>query len=299
MKSKVLFYLCCLVFFSQPLHAKEHNHSAKKVHWFQTTDSFYNQRIWMSWGYNRAWFGKSDVHFKGPGYDFTVDKLIARDRPAPFSWKLYFNPNTSSIPQYNWHLGFFIKKRFFVTAGMDHMKYVMVPDQLANVSGTIDASKSTKYQGEYNASSMKMSEDFLRFEHTNGLNLVSIDGGYLAPIFRTEKDIIRINANVGFGIGMLICKTDVKVLDYGLDNRFHLSGMSIHASAGLRVDVWKYFFVASEFKGGFISLPNVLIHNNKTDLANQHFTFLQYQITAGLSCRFWYLQGHRTKTKAI
>lgn len=281
----------------QQMEAKQPHHETKKVYWFTTQDSFFTQRIWFGWGYNRAWFTKSDIHFKGPGYNFTVANLIARDRPAPFQAKLYFNPTTSSIPQYDWHIGFCIKKRWFVDIAMDHMKYVMVPDQSAQVTGTIDAAESNKYQGVYRQTNMQMSKDFLRFEHTNGLNLIAVEGGYIAPIFRTRKDILRINANVGIGFGVLVCKTDVKVLDYGLDNRFHLSGVSLHAIGGLRLDIWKYFFIASEAKGGYITLPDVLIHNNRTDLANHHFGFLQYQITAGLTYQLSKLYTHHSTAK--
>lgn len=297
MKKGWVIILLLLALGMREVVAKEPHHDSKKVYWFNTQDSFYTQRIWFDWGYNRAWFTKSDIHFKGPGYDFTVAKLVAHDRPAPFQAKLYFNPTTSSIPQYDWHIGFCIKKRWFVNIAMDHMKYVMVPDQNAQVTGTIDASKSQTYQGVYQQTNMPMSKDFLRFEHTNGLNLIAVEGGYLAPIFRTRKDILRINANVGVGLGVLVCKTDVKVLEYGLDNRFHLSGVSMHAIAGLRIDIWKYFFIASEAKGGYITLPDVLIHNNRTDLANHHFGYVQYQITAGLSYQISKLYSHHTKSK--
>ncbi len=297
MKKGGVILLLLLSMGIREVKAKEPHHDSKKVYWFNTKDSFFTQRIWFGWGYNRAWYTKSDIHFKGPGYDFTVAKLVARDRPAPFAAKLYLNPTTSSIPQYDWHIGFCIKKRWFVNIAMDHMKYVMVPDQNAQVTGTIDASKSQTYQGVYQQTHMPMSKDFLRFEHTNGLNLIAVEGGYLAPIFMTRKDILRINANVGVGLGVLVCKTDVKVLGYGLDNRFHLSGVSLHAVAGLRMDIWKYFFIASEAKGGYITLPDVLIHNNRTDLANHHFGYLQYQITAGLSYQISKLCSHAAKLK--
>ena len=36
------------------------------------------------WGWNRAAFSNSDIHFKGNGYDFVLHKVVAHDRPSEF-----------------------------------------------------------------------------------------------------------------------------------------------------------------------------------------------------------------------
>jgi len=46
------------------------------------------------WGYNRSDYPTSDIHFTGPGYDFTLHDVVAADAPTPFDgFKTYFNPN--------------------------------------------------------------------------------------------------------------------------------------------------------------------------------------------------------------
>jgi len=43
------------------------------------------------WGWNRSVYTKSDIHFKGNGYDFQLDDVVAHDRQTPFRTNIYFN----------------------------------------------------------------------------------------------------------------------------------------------------------------------------------------------------------------
>jgi len=51
------------------------------------------------WGWNRSLYSKSDIHFKGNNYDFTLTNIEARDRQSKFAFSTYFQ--TVTIPQYN------------------------------------------------------------------------------------------------------------------------------------------------------------------------------------------------------
>jgi hypothetical protein len=57
------------------------------------------------WGYNRAAFSNSDIHFWGDGYDFKITNVMALDEPDPIS-KEYIGPTTFTIPQYNYRVGY-------------------------------------------------------------------------------------------------------------------------------------------------------------------------------------------------
>ena len=46
--------------------------SSNTKNWFDTKDRFHTNRIYFYWGYNRSIYSKTDIHFHGPGYDFTV-----------------------------------------------------------------------------------------------------------------------------------------------------------------------------------------------------------------------------------
>jgi len=77
------------------------NDSLKVWKWFPKELPELNKgRFYFNWGYNRARFIKSTIHFSSPSYDFTLFDVIADDRPSPFSFDQYFNPVKATIPQY-------------------------------------------------------------------------------------------------------------------------------------------------------------------------------------------------------
>jgi hypothetical protein len=81
-------------------------------------------------------FSKSDIHFKGNGYDFVLHNVVAHDRPSDLSWD-YINPKEVSIPQFNFRYGYFIKDNLAIVIAQDHMKYVMDQNQTVDITGNI------------------------------------------------------------------------------------------------------------------------------------------------------------------
>jgi hypothetical protein len=60
-----------------------------------------NKKWFLTWGYNRTQYLPSTIHFIGPGYDFTLSEVKAKDMPNPFTAKEYFNPGLITIPQFS------------------------------------------------------------------------------------------------------------------------------------------------------------------------------------------------------
>ena len=67
---------------------------------------------------------------------------------------------------------------------------------------------------------------------------------------------------------------------------FTLSGYGVHALAGLNVSLFKNFFVQTEFKGGYTSLPAIRTTANKSDTASQDFFYIQYNLVFGYKWSF-------------
>jgi hypothetical protein len=251
---------------------------AKRLKW--KTESSNKGSIYLYWGYNRAWFTHSDIHFAGPEYDMTFYDLKAKDRPSKFSFDAYFK--NLSVPQYNFRLGYFVTNNLHLSFGIDHMKYVVNNDQLAKYSGAISPSFSPTYGGTHFLDTISLTEHVLRFEHTNGLNLISFDVEYLQPVANLYRHKLWLKWNFGVGGVWVITKTDLKVFDDGIDNRFHLSGYSVTAKTGPRLEFWHWAFIASEVKAGYMTLPDVLINNDQPKRANHNFGFLEFYIVAGV-----------------
>ncbi|MEZ4722837.1 MAG: hypothetical protein R2813_13270 [Flavobacteriales bacterium] len=248
----------------------------------QRKGSFY-----LYWGYNRSAYTRSDLHFHGPDYDFTIIDAKAKDRPSPWSSE-YYNINTLSIPQYVYRLGYYLNDRLCVSAGLDHMKYVMVQDQPAKVKGYISSAASAKYAGNYEGQSVVMSGDFLQFEHSDGLNLATVDVSYLYPLYAMNKDKIVLNWNIGGGGFFMITKTRSYVFDKGQDNKFHLSGLTAHLKAGPRIEFWNRFFIGAETKVGYTLLPWILLDGpEKPQRASHKVAYIEGYGVAGFYFRFW------------
>ena len=234
------------------------------------------------WGWNRAAYSRSNIHFTGTNYDFTLDKVEARDRQSEFKVSTYLNPANMTIPQTNVRFGYFLKDNLEVSVGVDHMKYVMVQNQPVNINGYIVGTETT-YDGTYNNQEIILADSFLTFEHTDGLNYINFEVNkhkYLYTINTGKRSPIYINALGGGGIGALLPKSNTKLFGGERYDEFHLAGYGCSIKAGLNI-AFGHFFIQSEWKGGFINLPDIRTTNNKADRASQNFVYSQANITFG------------------
>lgn len=244
-------------------------------------------KFFISWGGNRETFSKSDIHFKGDNYNFTIHDASAKDKPK--GWHIdYINPTRMTIPQTNFRLGYFISDKYNVVLGLDHMKYVMKPNKYKSVSGYIDlptTEPGSVYNQVFDGSPYYVSEDFLRFEHTDGLNYVFAEFNRFDDISSLLKikntDVFQINIFEGLGAGVLYPKTNSTLLQKDRYDHFHVSGYGVSINAGLTFLFFKYFYVETSLKGGFINMPDIRTTNNTSESASQHFFFLQRIISVG------------------
>jgi len=251
--------------------------------WFDLKDKYHEKRAYLYWGYNRDYYLKSDISIHGPGYNFTIYNVSALDKQSPFSAKVYFGLNTLSIPQYNYRAGFYIKNNIHISFGLDHMKYVVVQNQTVKMNGVIDSTVSTQYAGNYANKNVTLTPDFIRLQHTNGLNVLTLDAGWLMPIYHTQKDIIHIGWNFGAGGCFVITRTEFHFMNVFYYNPFHFSGIAFPVYTGPRIDFWKCIFIAAEVKTGEVFLPWAPAENTPTSGIHQNITYLEYYIVGGLS----------------
>ena len=171
-------------------------------------------KVFVSWGGNRESFSKSDIHFTGEDYDFTIKDASAHDKPK--GWHIdYINPARMTIPQTNVKVGYFISDKYTVSLGVDHMKYVMNRNRNKTVDGYINLPLSetgSQFNGTYNNESTFVSKDFLMFEHTNGLNFVYAEFARyddISKLFNIQNtDKFQINLTEGLAGGILYPKTN-------------------------------------------------------------------------------------------
>nr|WP_315152335.1 hypothetical protein [uncultured Flavobacterium sp.] len=241
----------------------------------------------ISWGGNRGYFTDSDITFKGNDYNFTVENAKSHDKPK--GWHVdYITPGRMTIPQTNFKLGYFISDKYIVFVGVDHMKYVMTQGQTANISGEINyplSHPSSKFNGTFNGTPTVMTEDFLMFEHTDGLNYVYTEIARQDDISSwfgiTNTDKFQININEGVGIGALYPKTNTTLMGQERHDAFHVSGFGTSIKAGINFTIFKYFTIEGTLKGGYINMPDIRTTKSSSDTASQHFFFGETIISFG------------------
>lgn len=239
-------------------------------------------KLFVFWGGNRENYSKSDIRFKGEDYDFTLHNVAAHDLPKGYHID-YFNPTRMTIPQTNAKIGYFITDHYNISVGVDHMKYVMYNDRRVNFSGFYPDAGSFNENPVDNE--LTLDEDFLLFEHTNGLNYVYAEIARVDDVsglfgeWNTDK--FQINITEGIGGGVLYPRTNTTLLEKERYDQFHIAGYGMSLKAGLNFTFFKHFFIHAELKGGYIEMNDIRTTNNRADSAEQNFWFLQRILALG------------------
>ena len=276
MKRNFLLLVLTFCLFSQYTFSQEQNNIPEKY-------TAHNKgKFYLSWGGNRESYTKSDVNFRGDNYNFTVENMDAHDKPK--GWHVdYINPTRMTIPQTNFRLGYYISDHYSVSVGWDHMKYVMTQYQTANLSGYINTDEG--FDDVFNHTPKVMTEDFLTYEHTDGLNYINAEFARhndISKLFTIgNTDVLQINLSEGLGAGVLYPKTNTMLMGRDRHDAFHVSGYGVSAKAALNITFLKHFYIQGELKGGYINMNDIRTTANDSDKASQHFMFFQRIIEVG------------------
>ncbi len=235
-------------------------------------------KMYVFWGWNFDWFSHSDINFTGDQYNFDLKDVVAKDRRLKFTLGGYLNPGVATIPQYNFRIGYFFKDNYSVSIGTDHMKYVVVTDQIVPITGYINGS-NTKYDGVYENEDIALSDDFLHLEHTDGLNYVNADIRRFDELINWGK--VQVNLTEGIGAGILYPRTNSTLLMNERYDEFHVAGYGFSGVVALNLTFFKNFFLQSEFKTGYINMPDIRTTMSSSDKASQDFIFYQVNILFG------------------
>ena len=244
------------------------------------------------WGYNRSAYPTSDIHFKGNGYDFTLNNVVATDAPTTFDgFKTYFNPTLFTVPEFNVRAGYFIQDNLSISIGWDHMKYVMVQDQASQITGFINAQVSNPafsvnpaYVGTYNNTPITIaSKDFLKYEHTDGFNYASVELEHYKTLWVPGKGKISLEWINGVGVGAVVPRSDVRLFTLGRNNYWNLAGAGASLKTGLRLNLTRFLFFEAAAKGGYTQLWDVRTTGQLGDYAEQSIWFGEVYGALGLS----------------
>lgn len=179
-----------------------------------------NGRFFVHWGYNFSSYAKSDIHFKGPGYAFTLHDVKAGDRPSKLSLD-YINPARITIPQFNFHFGYFINDNYSISLGWDHMKYVVNTPQSVKFTGYADAQVSDPaipsgiFGNTQSGDQVLLNPDEFKYEHTDGYNFATVGLERYDDIWVAPSGKMYLTMETGVEAGLIIPRSDVRIFGEG------------------------------------------------------------------------------------
>ena len=245
-------------------------------------DSQAKRAMFVYWGYNRSFYTDSKISFFGPGYDFSLAGVQATDRPSP-DFITYVDPSTLTVPQFNARIGFNFKKKWALSFGYDHMKYVMVHGPRYLLSGRINPliDPISNWSGDYNAESITTDESTFHYENTNGMNYIRAEISHLDKLVRASN-AFAIYSVSGLGAGLVLNYNDFTFAGEKSMTTLSMSGVGASAHLGIRFEFFRHFFLQANNSVGFLYQHRVKTRGNDPyAYARQSLGYFQSDIVLG------------------
>jgi hypothetical protein len=254
----------------------QHRSKKSKVSYAQGT-------LFGHWGYNRAGYTKSNIHFVGPGYDFTLAGATAYDRPEKFG-SAYFDPKRFTVPQFNIRIGYYFKDHWAISLGYDHMKYVFADRNQVLLSGQIDTVVGSNWAGTYNAEPITTNRKLFHYENTDGLNYINLRVERSDMLFNVGRnEWFAVSTNASAGIGAILSYNDFTFAGQTNTRTISLSGYGISGYAGLRLEFFRHVYVQPQFGGGFMHQVKVRTRpNDPSSYARHAFGYIEFNTVLGI-----------------
>lgn len=276
--------------FAQDTHQTSQlsNTPAKSIFNIKNTRNYSNKgKFYVHWGYNFDWYAKSDIHFTGPNYDFTLKNVVAKDRPTKLDLT-YINPLDLTIPQFNFHFGYYIKDNYSISIGWDHMKYVADIPQTIKVDGYIGATISNpaiptgNYAGTYHNQDLYVDKDMLLYEHTDGYNYVSAEVERYDDAWVAKNQKQSLSIETGVGTGFIIPRTDAHLFGVGANHFWNFAGYGVSAKVGAKFFFTHHLYFQGSLKAGWANLTKIhTTGRNDIDNAKQKISDLENYYVLG------------------
>jgi hypothetical protein len=230
--------------------------------------------LYLQWGYNRDQYTKSDIRFvnkKTDNYDFTFLNAKASDKPSVWHW---YDLNRLTIPQYDLHLGYMFndKHDLGIELAWNHLKYVVNDNQMIHVKGEV--------RGKYIDKDTLVTPSFVHLQHTNGNNYALLNIVKRQELWASKH--VQVGVIGKFGLGPLMSVTISDVLGSYHRTGFQYQGWVFAASAGLRINLYKYLFIQGDVQGALADYLDSKIRADSQGRATQHFYSLQWMWAGGI-----------------
>lgn len=240
---------------------------------------------YFTWGYTRAKYSKSDIHFRDLSndyhpetglnnyYDFTIVDAKATDRPDFDKIKDVVNV---TVPQYVFRIGYYFNENTALEMNYDHTKYIVTDYQKVRIKGQIRNQAIDK-------DTILDPANLLHFEHSDGANFWMAN---FVKKFNLHKPTKNFKASwvLKPGAGIVFPRTDITLFGERLNNDWHVAGGIFGVETGLRLEFFKYGVFEFVSKGSYANYISCLVLGKGNGKAS-HAIFTG-QLTATIGLRF-------------
>lgn len=234
--------------------------------------------LYISWGYNREYYSKSDIHFQSNGfenYDFVYEDATAHEKPGFNHGVSEFIHTDLTIPQYNLHVGYLFndKRNLGIELSWDHLKYIVDDNVTRHLKGQIRGVPIDK--------DTFITYDFIHLQHTNGNNYLMLNIVKQHQLYKNKY--LDLQAIGKAGVGPLVSYSISKVLGSFNDDGFHIQGFVVGLNAGARLNMFKFLFIQPAFQYGFADYTNTRVMADRSGEVNHMFSSFMFSIEGGFN----------------
>ncbi|GAA4461142.1 hypothetical protein GCM10023093_05290 [Nemorincola caseinilytica] len=195
-----------------------------------------NRALYLSWGYNTAWYTRSTVKIDQPALasNYEMVKVKAHDNPG---WNHRLFHQQLTIPQYNYRLGMYFNKKqdLAIEINFDHVKYIIADEQDMQLKGMlngVNTNENIRFSGP---------KGFYYFLN-NGANFFCFNIVKRVGLYTTKDRNLYVDLTGKAGIGPVVPHVENSLFGKKNDKGFQLGGWNTGLETALRVTFMRYAY---------------------------------------------------------
>lgn len=237
----------------------------------QNSASASEGRMYFSWGYNKEWYTKSNIHIRqeAAGNDYVFAGILAKDKPGWDTKSIFKQP--ISIPQYNYRLGYWLNEDWAVELNFDHTKYQVEQEQWLHMKGTLNHRPIDTYF---------VNRGNILWQLNNGANFFLFNLVRRIQVPRLNTRNFNVSLLTKAGIGFMVPHVENTILGASNKPGFQFGGWDIGAEAALRFTFFRYTYLEFCNKAVYARYSNLRIDGGK---ARQAFGCYELILNLGVN----------------
>lgn len=229
--------------------------------------------FYFSWGYNKEWYTRSNVHVVQPelGNNYTFKNIRAHDNPG---WDKGIFDRAMTIPQYNYRIGYFFNKEkgLAIEINFDHTKYI-IDHQEARYKG-MRGGKAVDSSAEFTP------ENGFYYFLNNGANFLLFNIVKRWELYQHPNEKIKIDLLGKAGIGPVVPHVENSLFGQKNDPDFQIGGWNVGAEGAIRATFFKYVYLEFANKIDYARYSHLKIYKGR---ARQAFGTYELILNLGIT----------------